>query len=67
MTGFDPSPAIWRKSSHSGPEGGDCVEVAASEQLILARDSRNPDGPVLAFSSAEWAAFTTAIKRGELA
>jgi hypothetical protein len=35
----------WRKSSFSGSNGGDCVEVAS--HLRALRDSKNPSGPVL--------------------
>lgn len=35
----------WRKSSFSGGDNGDCVELARSGAV---RDSKNPDGPVLA-------------------
>jgi hypothetical protein len=34
----------WRKSSFSGSNGGNCVEVANT--LVALRDSKNP-GPVL--------------------
>lgn len=55
----------WRKSSYSGSNGGNCVEVAALPGSSLAvRDSKNPDGPVLTFSRAEWRTFTTALKTG---
>ncbi len=57
----------WRKSSYSGSNGGDCVEVArAVPAEVTVRDSKDPDGPVLAFSGAEWQAFTTRIKSGKL-
>ncbi|MFI7674658.1 DUF397 domain-containing protein [Actinophytocola sp. NPDC049390] len=35
----------WRKSSFSGSNGGDCVEVANTLKAV--RDSKNPAGPVL--------------------
>jgi len=58
--------AIWRKSSYSGSNGGNCVEVADNVPGVVAvRDSKKPDGPVLAFSPDEWRAFTAAIKAGE--
>ncbi|MEU7292008.1 DUF397 domain-containing protein [Streptomyces exfoliatus] len=47
----------WFKSSYSGPEGGECVEVAAQPTAVHIRDSKNPDGPQLAVSPAAWAAF----------
>ena len=59
--------AIWRKSSYSGSNGGNCVEVAMlPEDSRAVRDSKDPGGPKLRFSREEWRAFTTSIKRGEL-
>ena len=58
---------IWRKSSYSGSNGGACVEVADNLPGIVAvRDSKDPNGPALTFAPADWLAFTTSIKRGEL-
>jgi hypothetical protein len=50
----------WRKSSHSGQETS-CVELAGS--LDRARDSKNPDGPVL---RANLRPLLTAVKAGQL-
>ncbi len=59
--------AAWRKSSHSGSDGGGCVEIASRVPAIVAvRDSKDPDGPVLAFSREDWQAFTARIKSGDL-
>ncbi|WP_344905590.1 DUF397 domain-containing protein [Actinomadura meridiana] len=55
----------WRKSSHSADEGN-CVEVAADEAVVLARDSKDPDGPVLGFGAEAWATFLTTVKTGRL-
>lgn len=38
---------------------------AGSEKLYLMRDSKNPDGPALAFTPAEWEAFVRGVKDGE--
>lgn len=55
----------WRKSSRSGA-GNACVEIAELPGGgRAARDSKQPTGPVLKISPAQWAAFTTAIRRGE--
>lgn len=54
----------WRKSSHSDHDGGDCVEVADLALLVGVRDSKDPDGPKLAFSPATWDAFTVDVKSG---
>jgi len=59
------SGAAWRKSSHSGGNEGNCVELATTpERLVAARDSRNLSGPVLCFGPAEWCAFYTGVKSG---
>ncbi|CNE84613.1 Domain of uncharacterised function (DUF397) [Mycobacterium tuberculosis] len=55
----------WQKSSHSADEG-ECVEVAASQMGVLARDSKDPDGPVLGFGADAWAAFLDTVKSGSL-
>jgi Domain of unknown function (DUF397) len=58
---------VWRKASYSGGNGGGCVEVASTPAARVAvRDSKDPDGPRLAFSPAGWQAFTRQLKRGTL-
>jgi hypothetical protein len=58
----------WRKSSYSGSNGGDCVEIADNLPGVVAvRDSKEPGGPVLAFTLEDWQAFTIAIRTGEFA
>ncbi|MFD5465542.1 DUF397 domain-containing protein [Kitasatospora sp. NPDC127059] len=47
----------WTKSTYSGTEGGNCVEVAASPSAVHVRDSKDKTGPVLTFSPEAWAAF----------
>lgn len=61
---MDSSRVRWRKASYSGANGGTCVEVAPMRAAVAVRDSKNPDGPRLAFTSAEWKAFTRRIKAG---
>ena len=51
----------WRKSSYSGSNGGECVEVA-SVGAVMVRDTSDRNGPMLAFTAAAWSAFTAAIK-----
>ena len=63
---MDLSRAVWRKSTRSG-SSGNCVEVADNlpgGQVAL-RDSKDPSGPVLVFTAAEWAAFVGGAKDGE--
>lgn len=53
----------WRKSSYSSANGGNCVEVAAGGPGVVAvRDSKDPDGPALVFSPADWSAFIASLK-----
>jgi hypothetical protein len=54
----------WRKSSYSGNSGGQCVEVGNAARLIAVRDSKDPDGSVLAFAADKWAAFAERVKAG---
>jgi uncharacterized protein DUF397 len=56
----------WRKSSRSGPQGGNCVELAnLADGQVAVRNSRHPDGPALVFTAAEWDAFLGGAKDGE--
>src|SRR5258708_14870794 len=55
---------VWHKASYSGGNGGGCVEVSATHDtasvphkadqdlLYLLRDSKDPKGPKLAFTTA---------------
>jgi hypothetical protein len=64
--GHDIDNLIWRKSSYSGSNGGNCVEIADNLPGVVAvRDSKDPGGPVLAFTPDDWRRFTVAIKAGE--
>jgi hypothetical protein len=54
----------WRKASYSANGRGQCVEVGAISRGALVRDSKDPDGPKLAFTVAEWKAFTRRVKAG---
>lgn len=66
MTTIHPSPALWRKSSRSGGDSGQCVEVAALGRRVGLRDSKDPHGPVLSFSTDAWRAFAARVKAGRL-
>jgi len=60
-------PAVtWRKSRRSGPQGGNCVEIAKlADGQVAIRNSRHPAGPALVFSPDEWAAFVGGAKDGD--
>ncbi len=61
---MDMSGANWRKSTRSGANGGDCVEVADNlPGRVFVRDTKDRDGGTLTFSSAAWAGFVDLAKR----
>ncbi|NVI90427.1 DUF397 domain-containing protein [Actinomadura sp. BRA 177] len=68
----------WRKSSLSGNNGGQCVEVAVArgrdcgaankvdeEFVVLVRDSKNPEREPQVFTVAEWDAFLDGVRLRE--
>ncbi|WP_026410881.1 DUF397 domain-containing protein [Actinomadura oligospora] len=66
MSKVSESVLAWRKSSYSGVDKTDCVEVAAllASGAVAARDSKDPGGPLLALGAGEWADFLGAVKDG---
>jgi hypothetical protein len=58
--------AVWHKSTRSGGNGGDCVEVAVNlPDVVAVRDTKDPGGAALIFTHAEWVAFVGGVKAGE--
>jgi hypothetical protein len=53
----------WQKSSYCGSAA--CVEVAQTDDVILVRDSKNPQIMPLSFTPDEWTAFVAGVKAGE--
>jgi hypothetical protein len=71
MSAPDLSRVTWRKSSYSNGTGGSCVEIAmlagaSGEQGIAIRDSKDPHGLALTFTTCRWRDFTAAIKSHDL-
>lgn len=64
----DLSTAVWRTSSYSNGDGGDCVEVADNlPGIVPVRDSKaGPEGPALTFARERWAPFVAALGGGSL-
>ncbi|WP_149257206.1 DUF397 domain-containing protein [Actinomadura sp. K4S16] len=54
--------ADWRKSSRSGSQGADCVQIASIERAVAVRDSKDPDGPVLTFTLDAWSSLLDRLK-----
>jgi hypothetical protein len=61
----DLTSAVWRKSSYSGTNGGNCVDVAANLRGVVAvRDSKDPEGPALVLAPEAFVALTESIRAG---
>jgi hypothetical protein len=53
----------WRRSSACTETT--CVEVAIDLPVVLVRDSKDPNGPVLRFTTDEWSAFLAGVTAGQ--
>ncbi|NJQ00138.1 DUF397 domain-containing protein [Streptomyces zingiberis] len=56
-TPFTMAGLTWSKSSYSGAEGGECLEVASTDGAVHIRDSKHWTGPVLTVPPGAWADF----------
>jgi hypothetical protein len=56
-----PDNLAWRKSSYSGGNGGECVEVAGAGSAVHVRDSKISGGPQLTVGHAQWNAFVRTV------
>jgi hypothetical protein len=54
----------WRKSSYSGNNGGDCVEVGHQDTDVTVRDTKNREGAELRFTPDAWRGFAARLKAG---
>ena len=61
MEGTD-SPVTWRKSTYSGGNGSNCVEVGRTVGRVLVRDTKDRAGAVLAIAPDAWRRFTASAK-----
>ena len=51
----------WRKSTYSGGNGGECVEVASAGTVMI-RDTQDRDGVTLTVPAPAWRAFTAEVR-----
>ena len=65
MTDQSPTRLSWRKSSFSGANGGDCVEIADTGSTLLVRNSKLVGAGSIPFTRSELAAFIAGCKAGE--
>lgn len=60
---MEPGLLSCHKVSCSTTNGGGCVEVAREMPgAVAVRGSKDPDGPVLAFTVDGWATFTARLR-----
>ncbi|MFC9970897.1 DUF397 domain-containing protein [Spirillospora sp. NPDC127200] len=59
---MDVSTARWRKSSYSGDNQGNCVELANVPDTIAIRDSKDPEGGNILVGRQDFKRFTDVIK-----
>jgi transcriptional regulator with XRE-family HTH domain len=60
MADWDETGLAWRKSTRSN--SGGCVEMALGDQVVLLRDSKRPEGTVLAVSLLAWTALVARVR-----
>lgn len=61
MPSPDLSGAVWRKSTRSGANDSNCVEVASLVDAVAVRDSKDPNGPTLVFDRRSWSVFLSVL------
>ncbi|MET8283388.1 DUF397 domain-containing protein [Micromonospora sp. NPDC005174] len=64
MTPAELARVSWSKSSRSGANDSNCVEVAVLSAGLAVRDSKDPGGPALVFGRDAWSSFVTGLRRG---
>lgn len=55
----------WRKSTYSGGQGSDCIEVASNPRTIAVRDTKQEgqrDRVTLTVSASVWRRFIDEVK-----
>lgn len=64
LSGSERKNLAWHKAQ-SSTVNGQCVEIASAVGKIAIRDSKDPDGPILVYTSAEFSAFLEGARNGE--
>ena len=64
LTASDREGLAWLKAD-SSTANGQCVEIASAAGHIAIRDSKDPDGPILVYTTSEFRAFVDGARNGE--
>lgn len=62
MDGTDHAVTTWRKSTYSGGNGSNCVEVGGARPAVVVRDTTDRAGATLTFGPDAWRRFAATIK-----
>ena len=54
--------ADWRKSTYSGNNGGQCVEVGTAVSVVVVRDTTDRAGAVLAVPAGAWRTLLAEVR-----
>jgi hypothetical protein len=64
MSDAERASLTWLKAQLSGANG-QCVEIASTADKVAIRDSKDPGGPILVYTFAEFKAFLHGARNGE--
>jgi hypothetical protein len=64
LSGSERSNLAWQKAQ-SSTVNGQCIEIASTADKIAIRDSKDPNGPILVYTLAEFSAFLEGARNGE--
>jgi hypothetical protein len=67
MEGTNRDVTAWRKSSYSGSNGGNCVEVGGAGPVVVVRDTKDRAGAALMFGPDAWRRLAARIKDADKA
>jgi Domain of unknown function (DUF397) len=67
MEGTDHALTTWRKSSYSGGNGSNCVEVGGAGRAVVVRDTKDRAGSALTFAPDAWRRFAATVKDADKA
>ena len=58
-----PAGTTWRKSSYSGSQGDNCVEVRPETDAVAVRDTKNHAAGIIVVGATAWSRFVNGVAR----